>query len=80
MADRATVVLNLCGPYTIRGRPVIAACVDAGAHYVDLTGEIPFVCEVLDEFDGPGCLTPALAVGTSHLERFRRARMRFSVS
>jgi short subunit dehydrogenase-like uncharacterized protein len=51
MADRATVVLNLCGPYTIRGRPVIAACVDSGAHYVDLTGEIPFVREVLDEFD-----------------------------
>jgi short subunit dehydrogenase-like uncharacterized protein len=51
MADRATVVLNLTGPYTIRGRPVIAACVDAGAHYVDLTGEIPFVREVLDEFD-----------------------------
>jgi short subunit dehydrogenase-like uncharacterized protein len=30
--------------------------------------------------DRAGCLTPALAVGTSDLERFRRARMRFSVS
>jgi short subunit dehydrogenase-like uncharacterized protein len=49
MASRARVVLNLVGPYTLHGRPVIEACVDAGAHYVDLTGEIPFVREVVDE-------------------------------
>jgi hypothetical protein len=27
-----------------------------------------------------GCLTPALALGTDHLERFERARLRFSVA
>jgi short subunit dehydrogenase-like uncharacterized protein len=51
MAARAAVVLNLVGPYTTRGRPVVEACVGAGAHYADLTGEIPFVREILDEFD-----------------------------
>jgi short subunit dehydrogenase-like uncharacterized protein len=51
MASRAKVVLNLCGPYTLHGRPVIEACVSNGAHYVDLTGEIPFVREMIDEFD-----------------------------
>ena len=51
MAERAAVVLNLVGPYTNRARPVIEACVAAGAHYADLTGEIPFVREVVDEFD-----------------------------
>ena len=50
MASRATVVLHLAGPYTTRGRPVIAACIASGAHYADLTGEIPFVREALDEF------------------------------
>jgi short subunit dehydrogenase-like uncharacterized protein len=49
MAARATVVLNLVGPYTTYGRPVIDACVESGAHYVDLTGEIPFVREVIDQ-------------------------------
>ena len=47
MASRATVVLNLVGPYTTRGRPVIEACIEAGAHYADLTGEIPFVREIV---------------------------------
>src|SRR5271163_4431851 len=52
MASRARVVLNLVGPYTLYGRPVIEACVAHGAHYADLTGEIPFVRRMIDEFDG----------------------------
>ncbi len=51
MAARARVVLDLVGPYTLYGRPVIEACVSEGAHYADLTGEIPFVKEVIDAFD-----------------------------
>ncbi len=51
MASRARVVLNLVGPYTLHGRPVIEACVAGGAHYADLTGEIPFVRRTIDEFD-----------------------------
>ncbi len=50
MASRAKVVLNLVGPYTLHGEPVIAACVAGGAHYVDLTGEIPFARRMLDRF------------------------------
>jgi short subunit dehydrogenase-like uncharacterized protein len=53
MAARTRVVLNLVGPYTLYGRPVIAACVAAGTHYADLTGEIPFVRHTIDEFDRP---------------------------
>ncbi|HMD57586.1 MAG TPA: saccharopine dehydrogenase NADP-binding domain-containing protein [Solirubrobacteraceae bacterium] len=53
VASRATVVLNLVGPYTPYGRPVIEACVAGGCHYADLTGEIPFVRGVLDVLDQP---------------------------
>jgi short subunit dehydrogenase-like uncharacterized protein len=53
MASRARVILDLVGPYTRYGRPVIEACVAEGAHYADLTGEIPFVRRMIDEFDGP---------------------------
>ena len=48
MAARTRVVLDLVGPYTDLGRPVIEACIAAGAHYVDLTGELPFAREVID--------------------------------
>ena len=52
MASRAKVVLNLVGPYTRYATPVIEACVEGGAHYVDLTGEIPFVRRMIDRYDG----------------------------
>jgi short subunit dehydrogenase-like uncharacterized protein len=50
MAARTRVVLDLVGPYTLYGEPVIEACVAGGAHYVDLTGEIPFVRRTIDAF------------------------------
>jgi short subunit dehydrogenase-like uncharacterized protein len=51
MVSRTRVVLDLVGPYTLYGKPVIEACVSGGAHYVDLTGEIPFARRVLDAYD-----------------------------
>jgi short subunit dehydrogenase-like uncharacterized protein len=53
MAARAKSVVNMVGPYTLYGRPVIEACVAQGANYLDLTGEIPFVRRMIDEFDDP---------------------------
>jgi short subunit dehydrogenase-like uncharacterized protein len=52
MASRTRVVLDLVGPYTLYGQPVIEACIAAGSHYADLTGEIPFVRRMIDAFQG----------------------------
>ncbi|MFO1323123.1 MAG: saccharopine dehydrogenase NADP-binding domain-containing protein [Burkholderiales bacterium] len=35
------LVLNCAGPFSATAAPMIAACLDAGAHYLDITGEIP---------------------------------------
>ena len=37
MAAQATVVITTVGPYQKHGAPLVAACVAAGTHYVDLT-------------------------------------------
>ncbi|MDX1658468.1 MAG: saccharopine dehydrogenase NADP-binding domain-containing protein [Nitriliruptorales bacterium] len=37
------VLLTTVGPFERLGRPVLAAAVENGAHYVDSTGELPFV-------------------------------------
>jgi short subunit dehydrogenase-like uncharacterized protein len=44
-------VLNLVGPYAPVGREVVAACVEAGAHYADVSGEMQFIRRVITEFD-----------------------------
>ena len=68
MASRTRVVLNLVGPYTHYGKPVIGACVAGGAHYVDLTGEIPFARRVIDEFDAAAAEAGVKVVQVSGFE------------
>jgi short subunit dehydrogenase-like uncharacterized protein len=46
------VLVSTAGPFLKVGRAVVAAAVDAGAIYLDSTGEPPFVREVFEEF-GP---------------------------
>ncbi|KAG9439731.1 hypothetical protein H6P81_019896 [Aristolochia fimbriata] len=37
------LVLNCVGPFRLYGEPVVAACVDAGADYLDISGEPEFM-------------------------------------
>ncbi len=53
LARRARVLLNLTGPYSQRGEPVVAACVAAGTSYADLSGETPAVRRVVDRWHQP---------------------------
>ena len=46
VAGRARVVISTVGPYVEHGEPLVAACVEAGTDYVDLTGEPEFVDNV----------------------------------
>jgi short subunit dehydrogenase-like uncharacterized protein len=39
----ARVVLNAAGPFSRTAEPVIAACLRAGAHYLDLSAEVPAI-------------------------------------
>lgn len=46
------VLVSTAGPFMKVGRPVVAAAVDAGAVYLDSSGEPPFIRQVFEEF-GP---------------------------
>ncbi|HEX2643700.1 MAG TPA: saccharopine dehydrogenase NADP-binding domain-containing protein [Thermoanaerobaculia bacterium] len=39
--DGVGVVLNAAGPFAVTALPLAAACLAGGAHYLDVTGEIP---------------------------------------
>ncbi|XP_047116308.1 saccharopine dehydrogenase-like oxidoreductase isoform X1 [Schistocerca piceifrons] len=39
LASRAHVIVNCVGPYRFYGEPVVKACIESGAHQVDVTGE-----------------------------------------
>mmetsp|Transcript_30433 Transcript_30433/g.67516 ORF Transcript_30433/g.67516 Transcript_30433/m.67516 type:complete len:431 (-) Transcript_30433:552-1844(-) len=43
MCSSSRLVLNVVGPYRKYGEPVVKACVEAGTHYLDVSGEPEFI-------------------------------------
>jgi short subunit dehydrogenase-like uncharacterized protein len=49
LAKSTKVVISTVGPYAALGSDLVAACVAAGTHYTDLTGEPIWVRRMIDE-------------------------------
>lgn len=43
MAKQAKAIVNCTGPYVQFGEPVVKACIEAGTHHVDVSGEPLFM-------------------------------------
>lgn len=52
LVERGDVLVSCVGPFNEYGDPAVRAAVDAGAHYIDSTGESRFIRRVFEEF-GP---------------------------
>ncbi|MFI4930339.1 MAG: saccharopine dehydrogenase family protein, partial [Burkholderiales bacterium] len=48
LAAQAVVVLSTAGPFALHGSALVAACVSHRTHYVDITGETPWVRGLID--------------------------------
>jgi short subunit dehydrogenase-like uncharacterized protein len=53
LVARCSVVVNCVGPFAEHGLDVIAACVELGRHYIDITGEPGFLSRAVERFDEP---------------------------
>ncbi len=49
MARHTRVLISTVGPYARYGSDLVAACVEQGADYCDLTGEVPWIRAMIDE-------------------------------
>jgi len=47
LAQRSRVIINTVGPFIDHGEPVVRAAISNGAHYLDTTGEQPFMKAML---------------------------------
>lgn len=50
MVAQASVVISTVGPFAKYGTPLVEACVRHGVHYADITGETPWVRDLIDAF------------------------------
>lgn len=51
LARSTKVIISTVGPYYRFGFPLVEECARAGTHYVDLSGEVPFMRRSIDEFN-----------------------------
>ena len=64
LARGARVVVNAAGPFRFLGEPVVAACVEQHAHYIDITGEPEFI-EAMELRHGDAAAAAGVAVVSS---------------
>jgi short subunit dehydrogenase-like uncharacterized protein len=57
LAARTRIVLSTVGPYARYGQALVEACVAARTHYVDITGETPWVRGLIDKLHGAAAET-----------------------
>lgn len=52
LAKKTTLVITTVGPFMLYGEPVLAACAANGTHYLDSTGEVPWIYDMIAKYDG----------------------------
>eukprot|EP00729_Bicosta_minor_P022986 gene22986-7697_t len=51
LVKQTTTVITTVGPFLKYGETLVAACADAGTHYVDITGEVSFMKWTYKKYD-----------------------------
>ena len=64
MVARTSVVCTTVGPYAKYGTLLVAACVDAGTDYCDLTGEVQWMAQVIRQYQDAAQASGARIVHT----------------
>ena len=49
LVSKTKVVITTVGPYAHYGSLLVKVCAESGTHYVDLTGEVPWMRNMIDE-------------------------------
>ncbi|MGB5934769.1 MAG: saccharopine dehydrogenase NADP-binding domain-containing protein, partial [Ornithinimicrobium sp.] len=64
ISARTSVIVTTVGPYATYGNELIAACAEQGTHYADLTGEVLFVHDVIEQHQDRAVETGARIVNS----------------
>ena len=51
LAKKTFILITTVGPYGKLGEHAFKACAENGTHYLDVTGEVPFVAKMLKKYE-----------------------------
>jgi short subunit dehydrogenase-like uncharacterized protein len=62
LAKKTKVLIATIGPYSLHGEHAFKACAENGTHYLDITGEVPYVAEMIRKYEKTAKLTGAIMI------------------
>ena len=62
LVNSTRVVISTVGPYAHYGSLLVKVCAEQGTHYVDLTGEVPWMREMIDQYQGVASTSGAIII------------------
>lgn len=68
LVRKTSLVITTVGPYFRFGEAVVRACAQAGTHYVDCTGETPWVASMIKKYEGAARQSGAILVPCNGVE------------
>ncbi|EMC98907.1 hypothetical protein BAUCODRAFT_103474 [Baudoinia panamericana UAMH 10762] len=68
LANKTKVLITTVGPYHKYGEVVIEACATTGTHYLDVTGEIPWVYDMIQKYSSVARQTGAIIIPQNGVE------------
>ncbi|KAH6888642.1 Saccharopine dehydrogenase-domain-containing protein [Thelonectria olida] len=68
LAKKTCVLLSTVGPYAKYGEHAFKACAENGTHYVDVTGEVPWVKEMIKKYEKKAQETGAILIPQAGVE------------
>lgn len=68
LAKKTRVLITTVGPYHKYGTVVVEACAETGTHYLDVTGEVPWVYDMIQKYHTAAKKTGAIMIPQNGIE------------
>lgn len=62
LVKKTYVLITTVGPYCIYGEKVVKVCAEAGTHYLDCTGEFPWVGKMIKKYEQTAVKSGAILI------------------
>ncbi|CAG8363777.1 unnamed protein product [Penicillium salamii] len=68
LAQKTRLIINCVGPYHLYSTPVVEACAVNGTHYVDATGETPWIKLIIEKYHETAKANGAIMIPSTGVE------------
>jgi short subunit dehydrogenase-like uncharacterized protein len=68
LAKKSALIINCVGPYCLYGEVTYKACAINGTHYLDVTGEFPWVHDMIKKYEATAKASGSIMISQNGIE------------